>query len=298
MRILKLSLQNSFRNFWLSLASIVIMLLMLLSLSLIYCLNVIGQETLTYFKDKMDLGIYLKQNINESTVNLLRTELESMDEIKEIRYLTPEQSLEEFEQKHRNDQLILKSLRELKENPLGATITLKFYNPEDYQKVLSVISQPEYQDLIQNQDFYDYQKLIRGFSKFNQKISYLGLGISGVFIFVAILVIFNTIKLGALSQQKQIKIMKLVGATSRFVRAPFLIQSCFYSLVAWILDIGILVAAAVSVQPYIQQLLELNFDFLLYLKTDGLVFLICLLIFSLFVSTISSGLAIRKYLKI
>lgn len=292
-----MALQNSFRDFWLSLASIVIMLLMLFSLSLIYCLNVIGQEILTSFKNRMDLGIYLKQNISETTLNLLMSEFENMDEVKEMRYLNSDQSLEEFKQKHQDDPLILKSLEELKENPLGGTITLKFYEPADYQKALLVIGRQEYQDLIQNQDFHDYQKLIQGFNRFSQKISAVGLGVSGIFIFITILVIFNTIKLGALSRQKQIKIMRLVGATSWFIRAPFLIESCFYALIAWLLNLGVVTAASFFIQPHLQQFLELKFDLLLYLKTDGLTFLISLLIFALFVSIFASSLAIKKYLK-
>ena len=297
MRIFKLAIQNSFRNFWLSAISIIIIFLMLFSLSLIYSINIIGQEILTSFKGKMDLGIYLKQNINENTVNLLRQELESMPEVKEVYYLTPEQSLEQFKQRHKNNPLILKSLEELKENPLGAAIILKFYDPADYSKVISVINRPEYQDLIQNQDFYDYQKLIQSFNKFNQKIYYAGLCISGLFVFIAILVIFNTIKLGALSRQKEIKIMRLVGATSWSIRTPFLMESSFYALIAWILNLGVLLGLAIIAQPYIQQFLELEFNFYFYLKTKGLIFLLGLLVYAIIISIIGSSLAIKKYLK-
>lgn len=298
MRIFKMALQNSFRDFWLSLASIIVMFLMLFSLCLIYYLNVVGQKVLTSFKDKMDLGIYLKQNINETAFGLLLAELENMSEIKEIQYLNQEQSLEKFEQKHQDDPLILKSLEELGKNPFGGTINIKFNNPTDYQKVLEIIQRQEYQDLIQNQDFYDYQNLIQGFNKFSQKASYLGLGVSGVFVFIAILVIFNTIKLGALSRQKQIEIMRLVGATSWFIRAPALIESGFYALIAWIFTLGTSIGVAVFIQPRLQQFLEINFNLFSYLKTEGLTFGVLLLIFALFVSMLGSSLAIKKYLKV
>ena len=298
MRIIKLALQNSFRNPWLSITSILIAFLMLFSLSVIYSINVIGQQVLDSFKNKMDLGIYLKQDVNENTVNLLRSELENMEQVKELRYLTPEQSLKEFEQRHQNNPLILKSLKELEENHLGVTITLKFYDTADYQLALSIINKPEYTELIQEQDFYDYQKLIQGFNKFTQKISYAGLGISGLFIFIAILIIFNTIKLGALSRQEEIKIMRLVGGTSWFIRAPFLIESSLYALMAWLLNLGAILIIAFYSNDYIQQFLELDFNLYLYLTSKGFIFLIGLLIYALIISMIGSSLAIKKYLKL
>ncbi|MCH7759172.1 FtsX-like permease family protein [Patescibacteria group bacterium] len=297
MRIIKSALQNSFRNPWLSVTSILITFLMLFSISILYGINIIGQQILDSFKNKMDLGIYLKQNVNENTVNLLRSELENLEQVKELRYLTPEQSLKEFEQRHQNNPLILKSLKELEENPLGVTITLKFYDPADYQLALSIIDKPEYTELIQEQDFYDYQKLIQGFNTFTQKISYVGLGMSGFFIFIAILIIFNTIKLGALSRQEEIKIMRLVGGTSWFIRAPFLIESSFYALVAWLLNLGVILLIAFYSNTYIQQFLELDFNLYLHLTTKGLIFLIGLLIYALIISMIGSSLAIKKYLK-
>lgn len=298
MKILKLALQNFFRNFLLSVTSIIIVLLMLLCISLIYGINIIGQQTLSSFKDRMDLGIYLKTNINENLVNELRSELENMPEVKELHYITPEQSLEQFKQRHKNDPLILKSLEELKENPLGATITLKFHDPSSYQKTLSVINRSEYKDLIQNQDFYDYQKLINAFDRFNQKASYVGLSISGFFIFIAILVIFNTIKLGALSRKKEVKIMRLVGATAWFIRAPFLIESALYAVIAWGLNLAIILTLIFFAQPHIQEFLELDINLFLYLKTTGLGFLLALLLYALIVSIIGSSLAIKKYLKV
>lgn len=298
MRIVKIAIQNFFRNFWLTATSIIIMLLMLFSLSLLYGFNALGQQVLSSLKGKMDLGIYLKQNIDLNQVNLLRSELENMDEVKGVYYLTPEESLEKFEQKHKNDPLILKSLKELKENPFGAVMTLKFHDPSDYQKVISVINRPEYQTLIQDQDFYDYQKLIQGFNKINQKIYAAGLVISGLFALIAILVIFNTIKLGALSRKKEIKIMRLVGASAWSIRSPFLTEGALYALTAWIFNVGFILPLVYFTQPYLQQFFELEFNLFVHLKDQAIHFWLSLLVFALAVSLIGSSLAIKKYLKI
>lgn len=298
MRILKLALQNFFRNFPLSITSIIIMLLMLLSISFVYGLNTVGQNILSSFKDKMDLGIYLKTNIDENIVEQLRDDLQSMPEIKQINYIPPQESLELFKERHKNNPLILKSLQELEQNPLGATITIKFYNPSAHEKVLDTINSDEYKSIVQDQDFYDYQLLINAFNAFYRKVFTMGIGLSGVFILIAILVTFTTIKLGALSKQKEIKIMRLVGATSWFIRAPYLLESGLYAISAWILNLIIMFVLAFFAGPYISQFLELDLDLFVYFKTIGITFWLYLLLYTVIVAIIGASLAIKKYIKV
>jgi cell division transport system permease protein len=297
MRFLKLAIQNFFRNFWLSITSIIIMLLMLFCLSLLYNFNVIGQQIMVSLKDKMDLGVYLNQNIDQNKTALLISELENMKEIKKLDFFSPEQSLENFKDKHQNDSLILRSLETLNENPFGGLITIKFHNPTDYQKIISVIEKPVYQSLIQEQNFYDYQNLIHDFNAINQKITQAGISISVLFSLITVLVIFTTIKLGALSRQKEIKIMRLVGASAHAIRRPFLIEGGLYAGISWILNMGIIFSLAYFFQPRLQQFLELNFNLFNYLK-NAFYFWVGLLAFSLVISLIGSGLAIKKYLKL
>ena len=298
MRIFKFACQNFSRNFLLSLTSIIIMLLMLFSLSLLWFINIFTQQMLDTLQSKMDLSIYLKQNVNENQVNLLRSELENMVEIREVRYLTPEVALEQFKEKHKDDPFILKSLEELKENPLGAVITIKLRQPSDYNIVFQSTQKPVYQELIQNQDFYNYEKIISIFNKFHTKFRLAGWSITGLFVLIAILIIFNTIKLGILNQEKEIKIMRLVGATSWFIRGPFLIESCLYGFIAWILNSTIIISLIIFSQPYLQKFLELNLDLSAYLKNNPLEFFGGSLAFALIISIFASSAAVKRYLRV
>ncbi len=298
MKIIKLAFQNFFRNFWLSLTSIIIILLMLFSLTLLYGVNIIGSQALDNIATKMDLGIYFKNNIDQNELNALKLEIENCSEVKEINCLDPEESLAQFKEKHKEDPIILNSLEELNENPLGAVISIKFRDPIKYQETIKIINREQYQNLIHNQNFYDYEKLIEIFNKFNKKIYYIGLFISGLFLLITILVIFTAIKLGAISRQKEIRIMRLVGASSWFIRAPFLIEGSLYALVAWILNIGIIWPLSIFIQPQVENFLQINFNLSLYLQNQSIEFWIALLAFSVIISMIASTLAINKYTKI
>jgi len=298
MKIIKLAFQNFFRNFWLSLTSIIIIFLMLFSLTLIYSLSTLGKQVLENIATKMDLGIYFKDNIDQNKLNAIKTELKNCKEIKEIRYLSPEDSLSQFKERHKEDSIILNSLKELNGNPLGAVISVKFRNPAKYQETMKIINQERYQNLIHDQNFYDYEKLIKTFNKFNQKIYHIGLIISESFLLIAILVIFTAIKLGAISRKKEIKIMRLVGASSWFIRAPFLIEGSLYAIVAWILNIAIIWPLSAFIQPQIKNFLQIDFSLFFYLQHQSLNFWIALLIFAVIISIMASALAINKYTKI
>ncbi|MBL7054045.1 FtsX-like permease family protein [Patescibacteria group bacterium] len=297
MNILISAFKNIFRNFWLSIASIVIILLMLFSISLIYTINTISQTMLESFEQKMDLSIYLKQNINQDTIESLKAELKKLEQVKEIKYLNPAESLEKFKERHKANQDILNSLEELGENPLGATITLKFQDPTAYQSVLSIISNPNYEKIIQDQDFHDYQKLIDTFNNFNRKIYFIGSFISILFLLISLLVIFNSIKLGAIHKQEEIQIMRLMGATSWLIKAPFLIEGIIYATSAWILNVLILAGISWSIESRIQKFLEIDFNIYEQLETNGISFLFILLIYAVIISITGSSLAIKKYLK-
>lgn len=298
MRIIKLAFQNFFRNFWLSLTSIVIILLMLFTLTLLYSINILGNQALNNVASKMDLGIYFKDNIDQSQLNDLRLELENCNEIREINYLSPEESLAQFKERHQEDSVILNSLEELNDNPLGAVISLKFQNPAEYQETMRIINQEQYQDLIHNQNFYDYEELIKIFDKFNKKIYQIGLIISGLFLLISVLVIFTAIKLGAISRQEEIKIMRLVGASSWFIRSPFLIEGSLYALVAWILNILLIWPLSIFIQPQIENFLQMDFNLFFYLQNQSMEFWSALLIFAVIVSAVASSLAVNRYTKV
>ncbi len=297
MQIIKRAIQNLFRNNWLSIISILVMLLMLFSISFIFTLNKVGEKTLSSMEQKMDMGIYLEKQASLKKIDLLKQELQGLKFVDNINYYSPEESLAQFKKRHLNESLVQKSLDQIKENPLGATINLSFKDSSQYAKVTQILKKPEYKDIIQNKNFHDYKKIIGQFNNLTQKISLIGIIISLFFVLVAILVIFNTIKLGAISRKKEIKIMRLVGAKSQFIRAPFLIESSLYALIAWIINTGLLLTVAFYTKNYLQQFLGFNFNLYKYFTIEAMPFFIILLVFAILISIIGSSLAIKKYLK-
>jgi len=296
-KILKLAKQNFFRNFWLSAATIIVMVLMLFSISFLTGLNILARETIATLKNKIDLSLYLNPNLTENRINDLKTSLENLPAVAEITFVPSEKALEQFKQKYQKNPLILKSLEELNKNPLGAVLIIKARQSTDYQNILDILNQEEYKEMIQNKDFLDYEKLISVLNRLTKKIQLVGLAASAIFLLIAILIVFNTIRLAIYARQEEIKIMKLVGATSWFIRGPFLLESCLYAFSGWLIN-SIIFFFLVSVgQPHLNQFLGIDFNLVNHFKENFLLYFGSQLLLAVLLCIISSWAASKKYLK-
>lgn len=289
--------QNFFRNFWLSLISIVMIFLMFFSLSILGSLNILFDYSLSFLESKVDLNIYLKENLSQDEINAFRTEIENLPQVKGIDYLTSQQALERFKTFHQNDPLILEALEELGENPFGASLSLKLEDPAYISVVRDYISQERFDNLIQDQDFYDYQGVVNTLETISSKLKYLVGGLTLLFALIAILTIFNTIRLAIYARRDEITIMRLVGAKSFFIRTPFLIEGCLSAFFAWLINLLVFSSFVNFIDPYLTDFFGQGFVFSQYLQQFFWPLFAFLLVFGFLLVIISGALATHRYLK-
>ena len=297
MTILKSALQNFSRNLWLSFTSIIVIFLMVFSLGSFLTLNIIADKLIDSLNQKMDIEIYLNQNASSDQINLFRSELENMKEVKNIQYVSPEETLEQFKEKYQDNPVVKKSLEELGENPFGSSLKIKLFKPSDFKQVLEIINKTDYQPIIYNKDFYDYEQILNIFEKFNKRFNSFALILGSLFTLVAILIIFTTIRIAIHSRQDEIKIMRLVGAKNFTIQSPFILEGCLSALFGWGIFLCLWLPVIKTLSPQIQNFLNFNFNIAYYLQSNSFFFFGSLLIFSLIIAIISSWIATKKYLK-
>ena len=93
------------------------------------------------------------------------------------------------------------------------------------------LDNPRFNDDIRKKDFSEFEPVIESIRKTAERIRLFGYGLTAFFLVVAILIIFNTVRMGIFIHREEIGIMKLVGASNWFVRAPFLLEGTFVSKV-------------------------------------------------------------------
>lgn len=298
LKSIKYSLQDFYRNIFLSVATIFIIFLSLISISILIVLNILAQETINSFKEKVDISLYFKPEITQNEVSSLKQKIEALGLTKETRIVSKEEALEEFRQKHKENPAILESLEELEENPFGFTLILKAKSLNDYPLLLSFINS-QVKDIIWEKKFEEeYQEVISKLNDISKKINRIGLVTVSIFIIISILVIFNAIRLMIYSRREEIAIMRLVGATNSFIKAPFLLNSFYYSFFAWLINLIVLYFSLNLIQPRLIEFLGYNFDLISFLKQNFPQIFGIQLIFISLISLISSQIAIRKYLRI
>ena len=300
-RIIKFAGQNILRNFWLAIVTVTIIILALFTTSSLLIFNLLTQHTLQIVQNKTDIYIDLTKDATPEQGKTLVNELGKLNAVKEVEFVTPEDTLTRFKERHQDNALILQALDSVSENPFRGSIRLNVNDIASFPTILNELSKKEYAQYleIEDQEFTDAKLLIEGISSYSQKIQQGGLLISLLFIIISILVVFNTIQVGIYTHREEIGIMKLVGASNSFIRSPFLIEGMIYSIVSVILLAAILYPLLSFIQPYVNEFFKEYSANLTTLLNQNLLKIFGLqLLLAVAITTLSSFIAVRRYLKV
>src|SRR3990167_5391349 len=99
-RILKLGIKNFWRNIWLSVATVLVMCLALLTISILSFLNIIADTAIKNIEQRIDITVYFKEAVKEEEALALQTKLAANTLVSEVRYISETEALQKFEQRY------------------------------------------------------------------------------------------------------------------------------------------------------------------------------------------------------
>jgi cell division transport system permease protein len=127
--------------------------------------------------------------------------------------------------------------------------------------------------------------------------SYTAIGVAALMLVAAVLLIATTIRLSAFSRRRELGIMRLVGASNRFIQTPFILEGVFAAVIGSLLAGGAVVAIVqFFVQGYLQTTLQATTT--LVGLGDALVVVPILIVVGAALAAASAGVAISRYLKV
>jgi len=209
----KRRLQSSYLSVIMSIAFV----LFLLGLFGLLVLNT--KKVSDYFKEQASITIFLKDDVDKQTVKNLQTILKSEDYTKSITYISKEDAAELAKKENGEDFMDFLGYNPLK-NSIDLYLNADFVTPEKMSEIES--------KLIKNEAVFEisYDKsLITLLTENVKRISFWVLIFSGIFTLIAMILINNSIRLSVYSKRFTIKTMQMVGATKRFIRKPFVLNS-------------------------------------------------------------------------
>lgn len=201
-----------------------------------------------HFKEQVVMTIFLKNDVNNNDVEILKAELKKADYTKSIKYISKKEAAEKYSKDIGED-----FMQFLGENPLknAIDISLKsdFVTPEKMEAIEK--------NLLNRSLVYEisYDKpLIDLLTRNIKRLTFWMLLFSGVFTLIAVVLINSSIRLSVYSKRFTIKTMQMVGATKKFIRVPFIWKSIQLGFLGALVAIIALIAVGLYVNNLVPEL--------------------------------------------
>ena len=300
-RIAKTGFVNFCRNSIVSFSAILVMMVTLAAILSLMLSNVLLNSALVQIKNKIDVNVYVTTKASIDEIFKLKESIEILPEVEKVEYVSREQALVNFKERHRNDNLTLQALDELDENPLGAILNIQAREISQYAGIATfleseIILLENDGKIIEKVNYYDNKVAIDKLNKIVDAVGSFGFASAIILIIVSIMITFNTIRLTIFISRKEIGVMRLVGANNNFIQGPFLVEGLLYGLVSAILTIIIFYPLLLWTNPFIENMFFL--DLLSYFVSNVFLIFFTLAGIGSLLGMISSIFAIRAYLKV
>lgn len=239
-----------------------------------------------YVRENIGFSIMIKEEIKESKIIDLKKSLDIKPYVKSSEYVPREKAAQKLKADLGEDFVGF-----LGYNPLLSSIELRikaaYANRDSLARIETrLMANPEIKEIF-------YQKsLVDAINQNVEKISLILLGFSSILLFIAIVLINNTIRLSVYSKRFIIRSMQLVGATEAFIRKPMVRRSILHGLLSAFFAQLMLMAVVYFALEEIPELVELTNPLML------IILVVSMFLLGAMISFFSTWFAVKKYLRI
>ena len=228
-RVCILGVQNFTRNAWLSLAATLVIILAMSFIISGVMLNITSRNMIAYLSQNLKISVYLEHETNLGILNELKFEFETHPDVVSVEYISHEEAKEKFSQ--RNNELEIEQAIALVGDPVfpqSLEVSVSDLNKMD--EVARIAQSDKYENDVQSLTLgkTDARTTLEHARAIQDTLMRTSIIFVIVFACVAFLIIFNTIRMALFSRREEVQIMRLVGASSRYIRWPFIIDAGLY----------------------------------------------------------------------
>lgn len=251
---LKQGAKNLYKNRMFTLASIGTMVACLFLFGVLIAIGMNFRYMVKNAEEQVGITVFFNEGMEETKIQAIGTEIKNIDGVVETNYISAEEAWKTFsEEVFGNEEEVLKAFGT--DNPLADSASYEVFI-EDIAQQQEIVKQIEQIDGVRKVESSEGAAV--GLTNLNMLAGYAAAGVVIILLAVAVFLISNTITIGIAVRKEEIAIMKLIGATDFFVKAPFIIEGLIIGLVGSIIPIGILYAAYDRVIHYVAE----NYRFL------------------------------------
>jgi len=300
-RIIKSGVQNFFRNATLAVAAMAVMIITLSIVLFSVIANATFANTVQQITDRIDVSVYLKDSVTVNQREKLTADIKANKNVKSIKYISKDEALEIYKKQNVSNPDLLAAISQT-DNPLPASLSIKPIDPNKLNELKAFLDSKEAKALQSDDTSYsgDRKEAIDKISqatKFFREIGFVGVI---VFTFVSMLIIFNTIRMSIFNRRDELTIMRLLGASSWYIRGPFVVETVIYGVVSAVVSLTLcyilFVVSASNFDASSLGLLDIKFSSD-YFVHNFWVILVAQISIGVLIGAASSLIATRRYLK-
>jgi cell division transport system permease protein len=301
-RIVKNGFVNFGRNIWLAIAAIAMMAITLTILLFAIIANTTFTHSIKTITDRIDVSVYLKDDIKPAQREQLINDLKALDNVQSVTYTSKNEALKQYTQLNANNPELLAAISQT-DNPLPASLKVKPIDPNQLESIKEFLDKPSIQALQSDPTSYSGDRKaaidkITSATHFFQQAGIIGIA---VFIIISMLIIFNTIRMAIFNRRDELLIMRLLGASTAYIRGPFIVETMLYGAMAAAISLAIcwtlFRVASSTLQASSLGLLDIGYSSRYF--SDHLFSILSIqLLVGIMIGAASSAIATRRYLKL
>ncbi|HZK40475.1 MAG TPA: permease-like cell division protein FtsX [Atribacterota bacterium] len=220
------------RSTLMSMAAILSTTTILLIVGIFLLISINSSLFLKNIESQLEIIVYLEDDISNAELNTLENNFNSIDGIKEVKYVSKKEAYQRLSKDLGEQKNILSAIET---NPLPASFEIQMKDPKVIEQIANrIVEFKKVEEVEYGQE--TAERLLNFTSIFRRA----GILVLTLLIFASILLIFNIIKITVYSRRSEIEIMSLAGATSWFIKWPFIIEGFLQGFISAILSTIIL----------------------------------------------------------
>jgi len=296
-RVFRSGWNNFRRNSYVTFGTTGVLALVLILFLGLMAVNFLSGVIVSGLEGKVDVSLYFKEEATDTDIAAVRTDLEALNTVARVDYVSRDEALNAFKERHAQDALIQESLAELESNPLQASLNVKATDSAQYGSIVNFLEAHKLRTVIDKINFYENEAVIGRIQRISGSMQQGGLVATLVLAVIAVLVAFNTIRLTIYNQKQEIEVQRLVGASNWYIRAPYLVEGALYGIFAAAIAAVVWYSAAGVLSPKVALVMP-GVSLIGYFGGNAPQILLLTLVAGVGLGMVSSLIAIRRFLQV
>ncbi|MCL2024963.1 MAG: permease-like cell division protein FtsX [Coriobacteriia bacterium] len=291
---------TSFRRNWvMSLGAIITIFLSLLLMGVSLYGGAAINSLVEDIESRVSIQVFIADDASSQDIEVLQRQMQSNPLVRSVNFTSKEEAFEIFKRTMEQSPEVIESIQG---NPLPASLDIELINAQDVEEVVEQIMASEAFERIADRpddpsrSVRYGQETVRRLFAFTNALRAIGIVFVIMLAIVSLIFINNTIRLAIYARRNEIAIMRLVGASNWFIRAPFMLEGVIQALIGALLAIVALSALHVWGLPRIRQ--AVAFMTISVPNATMLGISLTLILGGIAIGIIGAVIAMRRYLKV